>query len=39
MTSAYLSSNYRDLIAFVVLISVLVLRPSGLMGKIAEDKA
>ena len=39
MTSAYLSSNYRDLIAFVVLITVLVLRPRGLMGKIAEDKA
>jgi len=39
MTSAYISSNFRDLIAFIVLISVLVLRPSGLMGKIAEDKA
>jgi branched-chain amino acid transport system permease protein len=39
MTSAYISSNFRDLIAFVVLIGVLVLRPSGLMGKIAEDKA
>jgi branched-chain amino acid transport system permease protein len=39
MTSAYISSSYRDLIAFIVLISVLVLRPSGLMGKIAEDKA
>ena len=39
MTSAYISSNFRDLIAFVVLIGVLVLKPSGLMGKIAEDKA
>ena len=39
MTSAYISSNFRDLIAFVVLIGVLVLRPSGLMGKITEDKA
>lgn len=39
LTSAYISSNFRDLIAFVVLIGVLVIRPSGLMGKIAEDKA
>ena len=39
MTSGYLSSNYRDLIAFVLLIGVLVIRPSGLMGKVTEDKA
>lgn len=32
-------SNYRDLIAFVLLIVVLVIKPSGLMGKITEDKA
>ncbi len=38
-TSGYLSSQYRDLIAFVLLISVLVIKPSGLMGKITEDKA
>lgn len=39
MTSAYISSNYRDLIAFIILIAVLVIKPSGLMGKPTEDKA
>lgn len=38
-TSGYLSSQYRDLIAFVLLIGVLVVKPSGLMGKVTEDKA
>lgn len=38
-TSGYLSSQYRDLIAFALLITVLVVRPMGLMGKITEDKA
>lgn len=32
-------SNYRDLIAFALLIFVLVVKPSGLMGRITEDKA
>lgn len=39
MTSAYLSSTYRDLIAFGLLIFILVVRPAGLMGKNNEDKA
>ncbi|HYF83422.1 MAG TPA: branched-chain amino acid ABC transporter permease [Clostridia bacterium] len=39
LTSGYLSSQYRDLIAFVLLIFILVVRPMGLMGKITEDKA
>jgi branched-chain amino acid transport system permease protein len=39
MTSGYLSSIYRDLIAFALLISVLVIKPTGLMGKTTEDKA
>ena len=38
-TSGYISSQYRDLIAFVLLIGVLVVKPSGLMGKTTEDKA
>ncbi|MDA8411513.1 MAG: branched-chain amino acid ABC transporter permease [Treponema sp.] len=37
--SGYLSSQYRDLIAFTLLIAMLVIRPSGIMGKNAEDKA
>jgi branched-chain amino acid transport system permease protein len=39
MTSGYLSSQYRDLIAFVLLIGVLIFKPTGLMGKVTEDKA
>ncbi len=39
MTSAYWSSQYRDLIAFGLLILILVVRPAGLMGKNNEDKA
>ncbi len=39
MASAYISSSYRDLIAFTLLIVVLVVKPTGLMGKATEDKA
>jgi len=37
--SGYLSTQYRDLIAFIILIAMLVIRPSGIMGKNVEDKA
>lgn len=37
--AGYLSSQFRDLIAFVILIAVLILRPTGIMGKVTEDKA
>ena len=37
--SGYLSTQYRDLIAFLILIAMLVVRPTGIMGKNAEDKA
>jgi len=39
MMAGYVSSQYRDLASFGILILVLVFRPRGLMGKIAEDKA
>ncbi|MDW5299645.1 MAG: branched-chain amino acid ABC transporter permease [Sedimentibacter sp.] len=39
MVSGYFSSQYRDLIAFALLILVLVFKPTGLMGKSTEDKA
>ncbi len=39
MTSGILSSQYRDLIVFALLIAVLVFKPTGLMGKSTEDKA
>jgi len=38
-TAGYLSSQYRDLIAFALLIFILVIRPTGIMGKVNEDKA
>ena len=38
MTSAYLSSTYRDGIAFLLLIAVLLLRPSGILGKERMEK-
>jgi branched-chain amino acid transport system permease protein len=34
-----LGSNYRDVFAFLVLIMVLVFRPSGIMGQQAGDRA
>lgn len=37
--AAYISSGYRDIVAFVILILVLLIRPSGLMGKKNIDKA
>ena len=38
LTSAYISSSYRDLIVFVALIAVLVLRPNGLFVRTSEVK-
>jgi branched-chain amino acid transport system permease protein len=38
-TGGVLGSNYRDIFAFMVLIGVLVLRPSGLMGQQLSDRA
>jgi branched-chain amino acid transport system permease protein len=34
-----IGSNYQDVFAFVVLILVLVLRPSGLLGERVADRA
>ena len=39
MVAGYISSQFRDLASFLILILVLVFRPRGLMGKIVEDKA
>jgi branched-chain amino acid transport system permease protein len=38
MSSAFISSTLRDAIAFSVLIVVLLLRPTGIMGKIGTEK-
>ncbi|HZW36870.1 MAG TPA: branched-chain amino acid ABC transporter permease [Candidatus Deferrimicrobiaceae bacterium] len=38
LTSAYLSSTYRDGIAFLLLILVLLLRPTGILGISRAEK-
>ena len=39
MISAYVSTTLRDLFAYMILIAILLIRPSGLMGKSSEDKS
>jgi branched-chain amino acid transport system permease protein len=39
LTGGVLGSNYRDVFAFLVLVAVLVLKPSGLMGRHAGERA
>ncbi len=39
MIASYVSSSMRDIFAYLLLVIVLFVRPSGLMGKEAEDKA
>jgi branched-chain amino acid transport system permease protein len=39
LTGGFLGSNYQDIFAFVVLILVLTVRPSGIMGERVADRA
>lgn len=39
LTGGLLGSNYQDVFAFVVLIIVLTIRPSGIMGERVADRA
>lgn len=39
LTNDFLGSHYQDIFAFVVLIAVLTLRPTGLMGERVADRA
>jgi len=39
LTGGVLGSNYQDAFAFMVLIAVLVLRPSGLLGERVSERA
>lgn len=38
LTVAYISASYRDVVAFAILIAVLLVRPSGLLGRVEEEK-
>ncbi|WP_394789384.1 branched-chain amino acid ABC transporter permease [Rhodoferax sp.] len=38
-TGGFLGSNYSDILAFIVLILVLTVRPSGLLGERVADRA
>lgn len=39
MISAYVSSSLRDIFSFALLVIILLFRPTGLMGKVSEEKA
>ncbi len=39
ITGGFLGSHYQDIFAFIVLIVVLVFRPSGIMGERVADRA
>ncbi len=39
MAAGYLSSAYKDIVAFVVILGVLLLRPSGLFGAAGTERA
>ncbi len=39
LTGGFFGSNYRDVFAFLVLVLVLVLRPSGLLGQPSGERA
>ncbi len=38
LVAAYISSTYRDAVAFIILIAVLLVKPTGLFGKVAVEK-
>ncbi len=38
LVSGYISSTYRDAIAFGILIVILLVRPSGILGRAVTDK-
>ncbi|HEV7376670.1 MAG TPA: branched-chain amino acid ABC transporter permease [Pyrinomonadaceae bacterium] len=38
MVVGYLSPTYKDAVAFAVLILILLFRPSGLLGSVAQEK-
>ncbi len=38
LAAAYISPEYKDAYAFVMLIVILLIRPAGILGKVQEEK-
>lgn len=38
LVSGYINSNFRDAVAFIILILILLIKPSGLLGKNTVEK-
>jgi branched-chain amino acid transport system permease protein len=38
MVVGYLNPTYKDAVAFAILILILLFRPSGLLGTVAQEK-
>jgi branched-chain amino acid transport system permease protein len=37
-SAGYISSSYRDVVAFIILIVILIFRPEGIMGQAQTQK-
>jgi len=38
LAAAYISSEYKDIVAFLLLVLILMFRPTGLLGKPEVEK-
>jgi branched-chain amino acid transport system permease protein len=38
LAAAYISSQYKDIVAFTLLVLILLVRPTGLLGKAEVEK-
>ncbi|MNW19513.1 High-affinity branched-chain amino acid transport system permease protein LivH [compost metagenome] len=38
LAAAYISSEYKDIVAFTLLVLILLVRPTGLLGKPEVEK-
>jgi branched-chain amino acid transport system permease protein len=36
--AGYISSDYEDVFAFLLLVLILIFRPAGILGKASQDK-
>ena len=38
LVSGYWSTNFRDVVVFAILILILIIKPTGLLGKDTREK-